>query len=54
MFSFWFQVGFFADIRGSLQNIGKRFIHSIQDNSPGWTLFMGKFLERWIFGIGYL
>ena len=41
-------------IRGSLQNIGKRFIHSIQHSSPVWTLFMGKFLERWIFGIGHL
>ena len=41
-------------IRGSLQNIGKRFIHSIQHSSPVWTLFMGKFLERWIFGIGRL
>ena len=41
-------------IRGSLQNIGKKFIHSIQHNSPGWTMFMGKFLERWIFGIGHL
>ena len=34
-----------------MQNIGKKFIHSIQHNSPGWTLFMGKFLERWMFGI---
>ena len=42
---------FFGYIRGSLQNIGKKLIHSIQHNSPGWTLFMGKFLERWMFGI---
>ena len=56
MFSFWFQFGFFADISEVLCRIfnTKKFIHSIQHNSPGWTLFMGKFLERWIFGIGHL
>ena len=56
MFSFWFQFGFFADISEVLCRIfnSKKFIHSIQHNSPGWTLYMGKFLERWIFGIGHL
>ena len=56
MFSFWFQFGSFADISEVLCRIfnSKKFIHSIQYNSPGWTLFMGKFLERWIFGIRHL